>query len=712
MASRRPGRRASSQWNPTGALSTADQVDNWLRIEPDGTVTVFSGKVELGTGVQTALTQIVAEELDVPFERITMVMGDTDRVPDEGITAGSTTLQIGGFALRHASAEARQALLEAASDQLDAMVDELSISDGVVSVTRDPVRSVSYAELMGGKRFNRKISLRTPTKPVDTYQVVGQAMRRLDLPRKLTGDAGYVHDVRLPGMLHARVVRPPDPGARLVSVKAESVAGAELVRQGDFLAVAAEREYDAVRAAASLEATWEQVRRRPPMRDLYRHLRNQGTVDEVSFDQGDVDSALDAADTQVEASYSQPFQAHASIGPSCAVADVTPNGATIWSSTQGPYPLREALADLLDMPEEAVRVIYAEGSGSYGHNGADDAAADAALISKKLGRPVRVQWSRSDEFRWEPYAPAMVMDLRAALDVEGHITAWVHDVWSPTHGNRPHLGNQLLAGQLAYGLRPPAPQWFGGGDRNAPVDYALSNQRVVAHWLRELPLRTSSMRTLGGAANVFANESFMDELAHAAQIDPLDFRLRHLEDERGRVVLQAAAERAGWGQPLPDGAGRGLAFARYENDGAYVATVAEVEVDPETGTTRVVRLVSAHDCGLIVNPDGVANQIEGNLIQSLSRALFEEITFDENHITSADWDTYRILRFSDLPQIEVILINRPDEPLVGAGEPASVCTAAAVANAIFSACGARLRQIPLTPDRVREAIEGANDDQR
>jgi nicotinate dehydrogenase subunit B len=704
MASGRPNQPSFSQWSPFGALSVADQIDDWIRIEPDGSVTVFSGKVELGTGVKTALAQIVADELDVPFQRITMVMGDTDIVPDEGITAGSTTLQIGGFALRQASAEARHALLEAASDELDATVDELSVSDGVITVTRDPVRSISYADLMGGRSFDRQISLEAPLKSPEDYQVVGQGVPRVDLPPKLTGQGGFVHDIRLPGMLHARVVRPPDPGARLESVDPESVPGIQVVRQGDFLAVAAEREYDAVLAAESLKATWRQAGRRPPMDDLFQIIRDSDATDEVSFQTGDVEAALETAETRLKAAYAQPFHAHASIGPSCSVADVTADAATIWSSTQGPYPLRDALAELLDMPAGAIRVIYAEGSGSYGHNGADDAAADAALISQKLGRPVRLQWSRKDEFLWEPYSPAMLMDMLAGLDSDGRITAWVHEVWSPTHANRPRLASQLLAGQLAFGLRPPAPQWFGGGDRNAPIDYAVPNERVVAHWLNELPFRTSAMRTLGGAANAFANECFMDELAHAAGIDPLEFRLRHLDDGRGRAALMAATERAGWGDPLPEDVGRGLAYARYENDGAFVATVAQVRVDPASGQVRVQRLVSAHDCGLIVNPDGVTNQIEGNLVQSLSRALFEQVTFDETHIASADWDTYPILRFTDLPDIDVVLINRPDEPLLGAGEPASICTAPAVANAIFSACGARVRQIPFTADSVLKAM--------
>ncbi len=476
MASRRPGRRPFNQWSEPGAIAIADQVDDWLRIEPDGTVTVFSGKVELGTGVKTALAQIVADELDVDFDQVHMVMGDTGVVPDEGITAGSSTLRIGGFALRKAAAEARAALLEMASDQLDALVDELAVEDGVVRVSADPVRSVSYASLIGGGKFHRPINMETPVKPPGEYRVVGRAHQRLDLPAKVTGQAGYVHDVRLPGMWHARVVRPPSPGAHLLSLDASSVKDAEVVRIGDFVAVASQREYDAVRAAEAVRATWQEPDPRPGMAELYDVIRAAPAQVQVTLQTGDPDGMLAAASQPLQADYTQPFQAHASIGPSCAVADITAEGGTVWSSTQGPYPLLDALADLLDLPEENLRVVYAEGSGSYGHNGADDAAADAAVVSRALGRPVRVQWSRRDEFLWEPYAPAMVMTLAGALDADGALSAWTHDVWSPNHGNRPRLGSHLLAGQLAYGLVPPPVEWFGGGDFNAAVDYVVPHR--------------------------------------------------------------------------------------------------------------------------------------------------------------------------------------------------------------------------------------------
>jgi CO/xanthine dehydrogenase Mo-binding subunit len=437
---------------------------------------------------------------------------------------------------------------------------------------------------------------------------------------------------------------------------------------------------------------------------LYSYIRNQPTTDNVIVEEGKVDAAFKRAATRRTATYAQPFQAHASIGPSCAVADVQADRAVIWSNSQGVYPLRGALAELLKMSPEQVQVIHAEGAGSYGHNGSDDAAADAAILSQVVGKPVRVQWSRQDEFAWEPYAPAMVMEVSGGLDRQGQVIAWQYDVWTPSHVGRPRGKSQLLAGQLIYGQRSSRPQWFGGGDRNAPTNYDFPHQRVTAHWLADSLLRTSSMRTLGGAANTFANESFMDELAAATQIDPLEFRLRHLTDPRAIEVVRAAAQRSEWGTPLPAGEGRGLAFAQYENEVAYVATVAHVHVEPLSGAIRVLRIVTAHDCGLIINPDGLRNQIEGNVLQSLSRALYEEVTFDESHITSIDWDSYPILKFSDVPDVDVVLINHPDQPAVGAGEPATITTAPAIANAIFHASGARVRQIPFTPQRVKAAL--------
>jgi nicotinate dehydrogenase subunit B len=694
----------ASRWSEAGALADANQVDDWLAIEPDGTVVVFSGKVELGQGVRTALAQIVAEELDVPFGRVKMVMGDTARTPNEGYTAGSTSIEYGGYALRHASAEARLALLDLASDRLDAAVDELGVRDGTVFVTYQPERAVTYVELAGGRRFNRLISRQAPLKRPADYTLVGKPVPRADLPTKVAGEPSFVQDVRVPGMLHARVVRPPSPGARLVSIEGDSVRNAQVMRLGDYVGVVSEREEDAVRAAQELKVDWRETERLPHQDQLSAAIRRQPAREEVVLEEGDVESALQSAATSVRATYFQPFQAHASIGPSCAVADVQPGRIVVWSNTQGVYPLRAALADLLEVPAEQVQVSHVEGSGSYGHNGSDDAAADAVLLSRAVGKPVRVQWSRQDEFAWEPYAPAMVMEVRGGLDDEGHVIAWAYDVWTPSHVTRAHFGRQLLAGQLIYGWEQPRPQWFGGGTRNAPTNYAFKNQRVAAHWLAGLPLRTSAMRSLGAAANTFANESFMDELAAAAHADPLEFRLRHLEDPRARDVLIAAAQRAGWGTTLLPGQGRGLAFAWYENDAALVATVAQVQVDPASGGMRVRHMVVAHDCGLIINPDGVRNQVEGNALQSLSRALHEEVCFDESHITSIDWDTYPILKFSEVPEVEVVLVDRPEERPVGAGEPATITTAAAVANAIYDATGVRIRQVPFRPERIRNAV--------
>jgi nicotinate dehydrogenase subunit B len=696
--------RNFSTWTETGAIEMANQVDDWIAIEPDGTVTVFSGKVELGTGVRTALAQIAAEELDVPIERVRMVMGDTARTPDEGYTAGSKTIELGGYAVRQASAEARRALLEMASDRLDAAVDELVVCDGVISVSHHPAQTITYTELMGGKRFNRKISGRAPVKKPEEYRVVGKQIPRLEIPAKFTGAPSFVHDIRLPGMLHGRVVRPPSPGAKLVSIDENSVQNVRVVRLGDFVGVVAEREEEAMRAAKQIKVEWRETADLPSMDDLFDYVRRQPTNDEDVVKRGRVSTAFKRATTQLTATYCQPYHAHASIGPSCSVADCRDDHVKVWCSTQGVYPLRDALADLLRMPPENVQVIHAEGAGCYGHNGADDVAADAVILSRAVGAPVRVQWSRQDEFAWEPYAPAMVMELRGGLDAQGSVVAWEDDVWSPTHAARARAGIDLIAGQLIVGKPAPEKSFFLGGDRNAPTNYDFPNQRVTMHWLARSPLRASSFRSLGATANTFANESFMDELATAARINPLEFRLRHLSDPRAQDALRSAAQRAGWGTPLSPGEGRGIAFAQYENEEAYVAAVAHVQVDTKSGEVRVRRIVVAHDCGLIINPDGLRNQIEGNVLQSTSRALKEQVTWEDSRITSVDWDTYPILKFSEVPVVEVGLINRPDQRAVGAGEPASITTAPAIANAIFAASGARVRQAPFTPKRVRAAL--------
>jgi len=697
-----------------GRLS--DNLDDWLKIETDGTVLAFSGKVELGTGVCTALAQIVAEELEVPFDRVHMVMGDTGRTPDEGYTAGSMTIQSSGAALRKAAAEARQALLELASARLDAALDELIARAGIISITGHPDRSVSYAELIGDKLFNRLVSDAINLKSPQSYHIVGASTPRVDLLGKFTGQPSFIQDLRLPGMLHGRLLRPPGPGAKLLSLDESSVADlpglVKVVRLGDFVGVVAEREEQAIRAAKQLKVLWGDPTDLPELADLYSYLRSLPTDDVTLVNQGEPEQAFSRAAVRLHATYYQPYHAHASIGPSSAIADVGEEQVTIWASTPGPYPLRGAIAQILGVEEDIVRMIHMEGAGSYGQNGSDDAAADAALLSQAVGRPVRLQWTREEEFTWEPKAPAMIMEVSGGLDAQGRVVAWDYQVWSPTHTARPRFAGQLVAGQLVSGQSETPPRFSFGAERNAPTNYTFPNQRVIVHWLPTSPLRASSFRSLGGAENTFANESFIDELAAAAKVDAVEFRLRFLKEPRLREVLQAAAEKAGWQvrqspQPRKEGLaiGRGVAFARYENDQAIVACIATVEVDTHTGVVRVPRVIVAHDCGLIINPDGVRNQVEGNVIQSLSRALKEEVKFDRKGIKSVDWDTYPILKFSEVPEIEVLLINRLDQPSVGAGEPSQVTTAAAVANAIFDATGARVRQIPFTPDRVKAALD-------
>ena len=723
LSNRQTNRRRSSQGSGRAEASwgskSTNQLDDWLAIGKDGQVTAFSGKVELGTGTLTALAQIVAEELELSIDRVHMVMGDTDLTPNEGYTAGSMTVVMSGTALRQAAAEARHVLLEMASEELDANIDELNLSDGVISVIHDPERRTTFARLMGGKTFDREVPSDVPLKPPQEYRIVGKSNPRLDLPAKIAGKPSFIQDVRLPGMLHARLVRPPSVQARLIQMDESSVKDVpglvKVVQKENFIGVVTEREEQAILAAEKLKVEWEEKPNLPQMQDLYTHLRTIPTLDQPLSDGGNIDALMNGSARQLQATYYQPYHAHASIGPSCAVADVRKEQVTIWTSSSGPYPLRGALAQLLDLPEEKIRLTHVEGAGSYGQNGSDDATADAAVLSQAVGKPVRLQWSREDEFVWEPKAPAMVMEIRAGLDMQGNVVAWDYHAWSPTHVSRPRMAEQLLTAQLLSGQAASPPRFSFGAERNAPTNYSFPKQRVTIHWLEDSPLRGSAFRSLGGAENTFANESFIDEIAAAVHVDPLEFRLRYLSEPRLREVLLAAAEKAGWQRrPSPLlkqtgwAEGRGLAFARYENDQAIVACIAFVRVDTASGEVRVQRVVVAHDCGLIINPDGVLNQIEGNVIQSLSRALKEEVKFDEYRVTSVDWNSYPILTFSEVPEIEIILINRSEQPALGAGEPAQITTAAAVANAIFDATGARIRQIPFTPQRVKTAIDSQN----
>ena len=714
---------------------TGDRVDSWLSIDKDGRVTIYVGKVELGTGVMTALAQIAAEELDVPFKAVTVIQGDTDLTPDQGYTAGSMSLQTARPVLQQAAAEARSVLLERASSQLGEPTSELQIRDGVISSVRAPDKTVAYGAL-AAKPFLRQLNGEATVKPAKDYTIVGTSVQRVDIPAKVTGGKAFVQDLRLDGMLHGRVVRPhvrtwDGVGSTLLSIDdtaARQMPGVvQVVRNGSFVGVVAEREEQAIAASQALNLVWSQPETLPDANDYFTLITEQPTQDAELARNGDVDGALGSAATKLEAWYQHLGQAHASIGPSCAVADVRGDAATIYSGTQGVYFLRDAVAPLLGLPKERVRLVYMEASGCYGHNGADDCAADAAVLSQAVGAPVRVQWMRQDEFAWEPKGPQMLSHLRGGLDAQGNALAWDYEVWTPTHLTRPdgHEGI-LLAGQLVDPPAPVPPLSLVGGDRNAPHNYSLPNVRVAIHWTETAPLRSSALRSLGALANVTANECFMDELAAAAGADPVEFRLRYLADPRAIAVVQRAAMKAGW-ETRPAGAramatpgasatpgagggvlsGQGFAFSRYETNLAYAAIAASVDVNPSDGAVRVRRVTVAHDCGIIINPDGLMNQIQGNVIQGISRSLKEEVTNDAHLVTSLDWSTYHILTFPEVPEdIQVELIDHPEAPAWGAGEISICPMGAAIGNAIFDATGVRLRTLPYTPDRVLAALKG------
>lgn len=717
-----------------------DEVDSYLAIGNNGRVTLYSGKVELGTGTETALSQIVAEELEVAFDSIDVIMGDTAQTPDMGYTAGSKTVQTAGPLLQYAAAEARVVLLQRAADQLGVAQDQLEAKNGVVSVKGNGSKSVTYADLVGegfdytlkleDGQISQEVTGKEPVEKPSTYTIVGQSIPRVDIPPKLTAKPSYIQDLRLEGMVHGRVVRPrlrtpTGVGATVQSVDESSVSNIpgliKVVRDGNFVGVVAEDEWQAIRAAQQLKVTWVEGDAEPKQAELYDQIKSMPVAknDEVAKS-GDVETALASAAKTLSATYEQPFQAHASMGPSCSVADVKGDQATIYSSTQGVYPLRGAIAQLLGLDETAVHVIYLEGAGCYGHNGFDDASGDAAMLSKAVGKPVRVQWMRQDEFSYEPKGPAMMTEVRGGLDDQGNIVAWDYVVSTPTHSTRPggQAGN-LLAGQLKANPAPVPKAGYVGGDRNAAHIYQIPNNRVTAHWLDMFVLRPSALRSLGGMANTTAVESFFDELAAAAGADPIEFRLKHLKDQRAIDVVNKVAEISGW-QPRQSGAtpgatptaangsgvasGRGVSFAQYESEFTYTAVVADVDVDRASGNVHVKKVYVAHDCGLIINPDGLKNQIEGNVIQGTSRALKEMITWDDHALTSLDWHSYPILTFPEVPDVEIALIDRPDQPPWGAGEPTICLIPAAIGNAIFDATGARVRAVPFRPERVKAAL--------
>ena len=697
-----------------GSLEKSPYLDAWVRIDADG-ITAFTGKVELGQGFRTAFQQIAAEELDVPFDAIKVVTADTGRTANEGYTSGSQSTQYSGTAIQNAAAQVRELLVAEAARRLNLPAENLRTENGTV-VAPDGQR-LGYGDLVADNMLHVQAEPKSKLKNPASYKVMGQPVPRVDIPAKVTGGAAYVQDMRLPGMVHARVVRPPSYGAELTECDTSSVEKlpgfVKVVRDGNFLAVIAQKEFQAIKAmnALSKAAKWKERPGLPRQDDLLRVLTSMKSNDKTIFQQRDASAA---GQKTVEATYTRPYQAHGSIGPSCAVAQFVDGAMTVWTHTQGVYPDREAIAEMLKVPQSSIRLIHVEGSGCYGHNGADDAAADAALIARELpGTPVRVQWMREQEHTWEPFGPAMVTKLKASLDGNGKIVDWNFDVWTNTHSMRPGGAGSMLAAQhMAEPFAVPAPQPIplpaGGGDRNAIPIYKFPNAKVVHRFIPEMPVRVSAMRALGAYHNVFSIESFMSELAELAGVDPVEFRLNHLEDKRGREVIAKAAKEFGWqtGQKAPADRGYGFAFARYKSLAAYCAIASEVEVNRETGRARLVRAVAAVDAGQVVNPDGLTNQIEGAILQSMSWTLYEAVTFDDTRITSTDWQTYPILRFDAVPdRIDVHIINRPGLPFLGSGETGQGPAAASVANAIADATGKRLRDLPLTRKKIKDAID-------
>ena len=696
-----------------GSLKDSPFLDSWIRVDADGGITVFTGKAELGQGIRTALLQIAAEQLDVSIESLKLVTADTSLTPNEGFTAGSHSIQDSGTAILNAAAQVRAILVQQAAQRFGLPAEQLTTDGGAV-VAADG-RKLRYGELVADQMLHVQAQPQSPLKDPATFKVMGKSLPRVDIPAKVTGGEAYVQDFRPPNMLHARVVRPPSYGASLADIDTsgvETMPGVrKVLRDGNFLAVVAEREFQAVKAMRALAAAarWQEHASLPNQADLATVIAGLPAQDTAVLDNrpGGVTAAK-----RLEASYTKPYQSHGSIGPSCAVAQWQDNAVTVWTHTQGVFPDRQAIAQMLKLPQERVRCIQVEGSGCYGHNGADDAAGDAALIARAVpGSPIRVQWMREQEHGWEPFGPAMVTKVSAALDDAGMIADWDYGVWSNTHSMRPGGGGALLAAQtMAEPLAPPAPKPIpmpeGGGDRNSIPLYRLPSARVISHFLPTMPLRVSALRSLGAYMNVFTIESFMDELAAAAGADPVEFRLKHLDDARARAVVTLAAERFGWSSfQRAAGRGRGFGFARYKNLAAYCAVAVEVNVEHETGRARLTRVVAAVDSGQVVNPNGLINQVEGAILQSASWTLYEAVSFDDTRITSTDWSSYPIMRFDAVPDsVDVHVIDKPGQPFLGAGECGQGPAAGAIANAIADATGHRLRDLPLSRERIKAAI--------
>jgi CO/xanthine dehydrogenase Mo-binding subunit len=696
-----------------GSLNTNRSLERWIRFDADGTVGVRVGKVEIGQGILTALAQIAADELDLGLHQVRIVTANTDANPNEGMTSGSRSIEESGEALRHACAEVRALFMEAAAAMLQVSLEKLQAAEGRFFADG---KSASYWELAPRVDLAREATGLVAPKQAAELRLVGRTAPRLDLPAKVFGEPAYVQDMELPGMVYGRVVRPPTYSATLASVDpsaVETMPGVvKVVRDGHFLGVVAEREEQAIRAAAALAraARWHPGAALPNEARIYDYLLGRPVETAVISEKRD-DAAKARARTTHAAIYRKPYIAHGSIGPSCAVARYADERYELWSHSQGIYPLRGDMVKCLRVPAERILVHHADGAGCYGHNGADDVALDAALLARAVSpRPVKLQWMREDESGWEPFGPAMIMKLGAATDARGDIVDWTHETWSNPHSNRSGRGpgsTLIAAPHMAdpVPVSPPVdmPLPAGASHRNAIPLYEFPNQKVARHLIRDTPLRISALRALGGFANVFAIESMLDELAAAHGADPVEYRLRHLKDPRARAVIERAAAMAGWRpNEKGDGArGRGIGFCKYKNLGSYCAVIAEVELAQEL---RVRRAWAAVDIGRVVNPDGAINQIEGGVVQATSWTLKEAVRFDEHFVTSLNWDRYPILTFAEAPQVTVELLDRPEQTSKGAGEGAQGPTGAAIANALYNACGVRVRELPLTRARIAAAM--------
>ena len=702
----------SSQTLPQYLLSNS-RLSQRVSFNEDQTITIRPGKVEIGQGIVSAIAQIAAEELEINYSRILISPVDTSMSPDEGATSGSRSIQEGGESMRYACAEIRHLFLEAAAIKLRLPIDSLKINDGMIYGDQKEL-GVSYWDLVGDVNLDIDANGRASPKSPDAYKVIGSSVPRKDILSKVTG-AAFLHDISLPGMLHGRIARPPSFHAKLVSFDETPILTMpgvkRIIRDGSFIGVVAQREEEAIKAMMAVEkhSRWIESAALPDMNNIEQFLLTQKTEDEILKE---ISSSSSPTRSQISSTFTRPYLAHASIGPSCALAWWHHNLLEVWSHSQSIYALRDELAKIINLDPQQIIVRHAEGSGCYGHNGADDVALDAALLAMQMdGSPVRVQWMREDEFAWEPFGPATLVKLSGSVNTDGQITDWHEEIWGSRHIGRPGRQPQpglLAAWHVSKGIEPPLPLDIplaagGGSQRNAIPYYEFPNCKVVNHSIQSMPLRSSSLRALGAHMNIFAIESFMDELAEIANADPVEFRLRHLKDERAIAVLKAVSSKANWNKDYKsDGSkGFGVAFARYKNAGCYAAVIVEVFV---AEIVKVKKVFAAIDCGLIINPDGVLNQIEGGIVQSISWALKEQLQFDRTRITSLNWEDYPILTFSEVPPVEIELMNRPSEPALGVGEGVTGPVAAAIANAVANAMGVRVRNLPMTQDNVIKAM--------